>query len=184
MGKRGPKKKPTNLESLEGFPGKRRRNVREPKPTSAGVRCPRWLAKDAIARGEWNRLEEELRRLGLLTVVDVTVFAAYCKWYARWRRWEDKLDEAIKASNGASGDLVIAKSGYAQQSPYVSMAAKAYENMLKVADRFGFTPSSRSGLGLPLDPTAPVSASNAPLPPKTDEFEQFLRKERTRGPNP
>lgn len=176
MGKRGPKKEPTALRRLKGFPGHHRpKETSEPNPTSEGVRCPSWL--DPVAKGEWRRLEEELRRLGLLTLVDVMAFAAYCKWYSRWRRYERKLDEAIRASGPAdNGDLVTFKGGTQQQSPYVAMAVNAYKMMQATADRFGFTPASRADLGLPLDPTAPLPSPAAPRPPKTDEFEQFVKK--------
>jgi phage terminase small subunit len=37
------------------------------------------------ARAEWDRIVEELYRLGLLTIADIQPIAAYCATYDRWR---------------------------------------------------------------------------------------------------
>jgi P27 family predicted phage terminase small subunit len=176
MGRRGPKKEPTALQRLKGFPGKRR-HAQEPTPSAARVACPSWLSPEA--REEWQRLEPELTRLGLLTDVDVAQFAACCQWYARWRRYETRIAAIVAAAEkekNHDGDLVTANSGYQQAHPYVVLAAKAADEMRKFAALFGLSPSDRVSLQLPLDPTTP---STHPRPPKpSDEFEQFLKRTR------
>lgn len=77
---RGRKPKPTNLKLLHGNPGKRQPNPNEPKPTQEVPRCPSVL--DPIARKEWRRFAKVLDRLGLLTEVDGSAFAAYCDQYS------------------------------------------------------------------------------------------------------
>ena len=39
--------------------------------------CPRWL--DPEAKAEWKRIAPELKRLGILTVLDGPILAAYCE---------------------------------------------------------------------------------------------------------
>ena len=84
MGRRGPPPKPTKLKLLAGNPGKRPLNRREPQPRKTTPRCPAWLGKEA--RAVWKRMVPELRRMGVLTVIDGEALAAFCQTYARWRR--------------------------------------------------------------------------------------------------
>ena len=47
MATRGRKPKPTALKVLEGNPGKRPLNDREPVPPKATLKCPAWLLPEA-----------------------------------------------------------------------------------------------------------------------------------------
>lgn len=78
----GRKPKPTNLKVLQGNAGKRKISKNEPKPRRVVPRCPPHL--DAIAQKEWKRFSRVLDRLGLLTEIDGSAFAAYCDLYSRW----------------------------------------------------------------------------------------------------
>lgn len=144
------------------------------------MRPPSWL--DATAKAEWRRLEPELSRLGLLTVLDVTKFAAYCRWFSRWRRYEAQLTALGRKKHG---ELTVAKSGYIQQHPLVSMAKMAAEMMNRFGSQFGLSASDRASISLPLDPTAPKHDRPDQGPPAKprDEFDEFLkRNRRTNGP--
>ena len=79
----GRKPKPTALKALEGNPGKRKLNKKEPMPGKGMPDCPKWLLPDA--QEEWKRLCEKLNQMGVLTEVDRSAFAAYCQSYARWK---------------------------------------------------------------------------------------------------
>ena len=46
--------KPTAQKVLEGNPGKRELNTKEPKPEKKAPACPKWL--DDEAKKEWKRL--------------------------------------------------------------------------------------------------------------------------------
>ena len=139
---RGRKPKPTNLKILNGNPGKRSLNKKEPKPkvTPSGPYCPRWL--DGYAKDEWQRLSKELKGLGLLTDIDVTAMAAYCQTYKRWREAEEKLQKLglVYKPN--------AESNYLQKNPYLTIADKALDQMHKYLTEFGMTPSSRSRISV------------------------------------
>jgi len=93
------------------------------------------------AREEWLRLSPELYRLGLLTIVDVNAFAAYCQAFGRWRQAEEALAEA--------GELVTVdqrtkKRRILKQSPLVGIASAAARDMISYAGQFGLTPVARS----------------------------------------
>jgi P27 family predicted phage terminase small subunit len=132
----GRRPKPTALKELEGNPGKRALNKREPKPTGTPT-CPSHL--DAEAKKEWRRISKELIAIGLLTSVDRAALAAYCSSYSRWIAAEESIQKfgtVIKSP----------KSGFPIQNPYVSIANTALDHMRKYAVEFGLTPASRSRL--------------------------------------
>lgn len=54
MAQRGRKPKPTAVKVLEGNPGKRSLNTREPQPEKKAPRCPSWLEDEAKKRVEAN----------------------------------------------------------------------------------------------------------------------------------
>ena len=178
MGRRGPRKTPTALAKLRGFPGKeKRRQEPEPAPLPPTARQPpTWL--DREARAEWRRLEPELSRLGMLTMLDVTKFASYCRWYSRWRDYETRLEMLRRQKR--SGDIIRTKSGTVKAHPLLLQAKHAAEVMIRLSSHFGLSPSDRTGIGLPLDPTAPThDRPTHPAPPAPrDEFDEFLKQNR------
>ena len=57
MATRGRKPTPTAIKELEGNPGKRALNDREPKPQKKAPACPKWLEDEA--KKEWRRLAKQ-----------------------------------------------------------------------------------------------------------------------------
>jgi P27 family predicted phage terminase small subunit len=123
---------PARLQLLRGNPGKRPlRN--EPKPAIA-AECPQppeWMM-GAYAKQEWARLGPELHRIGLLTVADVAVFAAYCQSFHHWRVAEEL---ARKRRDGAEGRLLA------------QIARTAGGDMVRFAGQLGMTPVARARIG-------------------------------------
>src|SRR3982074_223062 len=136
---RGRRPKPTRLKVLAGNPGKRPLNQTEPRPEPVIPDCPAELGE--VARREWNRLAGELASLKLLTNLDRAALAAYCGAYALWA----EATEAIQKY----GTMVKSPSGYPIQSPYVSIANRQAEIMMRIASEFGFTPASRGRISTP-----------------------------------
>lgn len=130
----GRKPKPTALKELAGNPGKRPLNEREPKPRAAVPTAPRHLTGEA--RKEWRRMGRELLALGVLTTVDRAALAAYCVAYARWADAEAQVTKLGTVVKTANGNLI--------QNPYLAVANRAMDQMMKAAGEFGMTPSSRS----------------------------------------
>ena len=65
----GRKPKPTAIKKLEGNPGKRKLNTKEPIPAKGMPECPQWLL--AEAKKEWERLADLMNQMGVLTEVDM-----------------------------------------------------------------------------------------------------------------
>ena len=139
---RGRRPKPTRLKVLSGNPGKRALNMNEPKPDAEIPECPVELGP--VARKEWDRLVVQLGALRLLTQLDRAALAAYCGAYGMWA----EATEAIQKY----GTMVKSPTGYPVQSPYVSIANRQAEIMMRIASEFGFTPASRSRISTPAPP--------------------------------
>jgi P27 family predicted phage terminase small subunit len=144
---RGRRPKPTRLKLLTGNPGKRPLNHDEPQPEAAIPECPPELSP--LARKEWDRLAGELGALRMLTNLDRAALAAYCGAYALWA----EATEAIQKY----GVMIKSPQGFPIQSPYLSIANRQAEIMMRIASEFGFTPASRSRI------SAPAQASDRTL---------------------
>ena len=143
MGKRGPSPQPTRLRVLRGNPGKRPINHNEPRPAATPTvpEPPEWL--ESYAKGKWREAAPPLHRMGLLSEVDLSFFAAYCQSYARWRAAEEWISE-----NG--GTIVLRdKDGNARsvvRAPQAITAQAALADMNRFGSQFGLSPSSRTNI--------------------------------------
>ena len=136
---RGRRPKPTRLKVLTGNPGKRPLNPNEPRPAAVMPECPSELGP--AAQREWTRLVGELSSLNMITSLDRAALATYCGAYALWA----ESTEAIQKF----GAMVKSPTGYPMQSPYISIANRQAEIMMRIASEFGFTPASRSRISVP-----------------------------------
>lgn len=144
MGKRGPKKEPTNLKLVKGNPGKRPLNKKEPKPKISLPSAPDHLCFSA--KHEWKRVAKALYDLGLLSELDRAALAAYCNAYGRWVAAEKKLKAAAKEDPEYGGLLIETSNGNLIQNPLVGIANTARKEMARLAGEFGMTPSARTGI--------------------------------------
>jgi P27 family predicted phage terminase small subunit len=142
---RGRRPKPTRLKILNGNPGRRPYNMNEPEPEITVPDCPPELGP--VSRREWDRLVGELSKLRILTNLDRAALATYCGSYALWAESMEQIQKY--------GSMVKSPSGYPQQSPYLAIANRQAEIMMRIASEFGFTPASRSRISAPT-PTAPT----------------------------
>jgi len=124
---------------LTGNPGKRPLNANEPKPEVVAPECPVELGP--VARREWDRMVGQLMSLRMLSELDRAALAAYCCAYALWA----EATEAIQKY----GAMIKSPTGYPVQSPYVAIANRQTEIMMRIACEFGFTPASRSRISAP-----------------------------------
>jgi P27 family predicted phage terminase small subunit len=127
------------MKVLTGNPGKRSLNVSEPSPHAAVPECPAELGP--VAHREWDRLVGELAALKLLTNLGRAALGAYCRSDSLWA----ESMEAIQKF----GTMVKSPSGYPIQSPYVAIANRQAEIMMRIASEFGFTLASRSRISTP-----------------------------------
>ena len=124
---------PTALRVLAGNPSKRPLPQNEPQP-ERGAEMPDWLSEEA--KIHWDVVSKQLDDVGVLTKMDAVALGLYCEAFARWKHANDQV---IKF-----GPVVKAPSGFPVQSPFLSIANKAWEQMLRILMEFGMTPASRS----------------------------------------
>jgi P27 family predicted phage terminase small subunit len=124
---------------LTGNPGKRPLNHDEPRPDANIPECPPELGP--VARAEWDRLVGELAALRLLTNLDRAALAAYCGAYALWAEATVQIEKY--------GVMIKSPTGFPIQSPYLAIANRQAEIMMRIASEFGFTPASRSRIATP-----------------------------------
>jgi len=107
------------------------------QPTPAPIiECPPELGP--LARQEWDRVVGHLAATGVLSHFDRGPLAIYCAAYCHWI----EATEAIQKY----GTMMKSPSGYPVQSPYVAIANRQAEIMMRIASEFGFTPASRGRL--------------------------------------
>ena len=87
------------------------------------------------------RLTAELAKLNLVTHLDRGALATYCGAYALWAEAMEQIQKY--------GTMMKSPTGYPVQSPYLAIANRQAEIMLRVASEFGFTPASRSRISAP-----------------------------------
>ena len=130
--------KPTALKILEGNPGKRPLNKNEPKPKKIIPECPDWLEDEA--NKEWFRLVPELKRLGILTTIDVSGLIGYCQSWARHIEAEKYIS--------IHGMTFETESGYLMPVPQVAISLKYLKICQSFMIQFGLTPSSRTRISM------------------------------------
>ena len=134
MATSGPPPKPSKLKQLEGNPGRRPINQREPQPTGSPIK-PDFITGEAAR--EWDRAVRAMPD-GLYTAADVPVLSVYC---VAWVLFRNALAQVAKEGMTAVGSM-----GQKVAHPSLAIAAKESEIILRAADRLGMSPSARSRL--------------------------------------
>ncbi len=130
---RGRKPKPTAMKKLEGNPGKRALNKKEPQPEAKIPECPRHLS--GTARSEWLRIVKILYRLRVISELDRAALAAYCTAYADYVKASKELKK--------QGEVIRSGEGNSYQNPWMAIKKRSMDQMVKFGSEFGLTPSSR-----------------------------------------
>lgn len=134
---RGRKPKPTVLKLLNGNPGKRPINPREPKPEHLSEACPPEL-EQVDAKAEWERTIIPAIRRGQVTAADRVFAIAHCELWATWR---SQLADAARHPHVVAAGK---DSKHPMPNPARGMANKTFLLLAKVDAELGFTPTSRS----------------------------------------
>jgi P27 family predicted phage terminase small subunit len=144
---RGRIPQPSTLKILRGNVGNRP-ILPEPQPQRLdGVPEPPPHLQ-GFAAEEWRRLAPEMHFLGLLTVLDLTIFEVYCMSYGHWRAAEELLATMRAEEPETSGLVVDGQGGRQVQNPVLAIARQAAADVLQFGREFGMTPSSRSRIHL------------------------------------
>ena len=140
MGRRGPRPLPTEILRLRGSTlVTKRRITREITRTPAVPSCPRWL--DNGAKAAWRQLVPELDGLGILANVDRNALTRYCRLWSRWRKMEKLIEERGETYpiRNETGEVK-----YLAQFPHVSIASGLAQQLTRLEQEFGMTPSARA----------------------------------------
>jgi P27 family predicted phage terminase small subunit len=148
MGRRGPAPTPTPILQLRGstLATQRRQNAEVQGP--AGLpEPPDWL--DAVARSAWDHVVPLLVSMGVLTRIDGNALARYCRLWSRWKNAEAFIDKhgMVYPLKGEDGKVKCL-----QQFPQVAIASKLSQQLTRLEQEFGMTPSARARI--------PLSAAN------------------------
>ena len=161
---RGRKPKPTKLKILAGNPGQRPLNHNEPKPDATMPKCPAWLS--AEAKAVWRQVGKELHRIGVLTIVDANVLAAYCVAFATFKVASEQLDR--------DGLTYVSERGLVKTHPANNIRSDAMRSMWgvctsglpaqpiaepriwsgRIKRMFGWDGGAGKALGMPRTPSA------------------------------
>jgi P27 family predicted phage terminase small subunit len=126
--------KSTRLRKLDGNPGKRPLNEREPRPTGPLVK-PEFVTGEAAK--EWDRAVGAMPD-GLYTAADAPVLAVYC---VAWVLFRNALAQVAK-----EGMTAVGSTGQKIAHPSIAVAAKQSEIILRASDRLGMSPVARARL--------------------------------------
>jgi P27 family predicted phage terminase small subunit len=130
----GPPPIPPKIVALRGNPGKRKlRSAVEPPMSPQPPEPPACLTGYAL--DEWYRLAPQLHERGLLSVLDVASFAAYCEAYKVWREASEMLARTPE-------DEQIVVDG--KPNPLIRIARNAASQMTTIGAQFGLSPSARA----------------------------------------
>jgi P27 family predicted phage terminase small subunit len=130
----GPKPAPRALKLLKGETRPSRVPQHEPQPRPIRPDAPAFLNKGA--RIIWDGLVDDLDAMGVLTIVDASILAGYCRAYELAGRLSAYLDK--------QGISFTTTSGYVQQRAEVAVCNKAWDQVLRYGAELGIGAASRS----------------------------------------
>lgn len=100
---------------------------------------------DKRHKDKWSEVCGRVFDLGALTESDLDALALYVKqWFVASDAWDDIQ---------SGGITLTSDKGHVYANPAVKIYNEASEKVLKIGDKFGFTPKSR--MGLKVEPKAP-----------------------------
>jgi len=128
--------KPTALKLVNGNPGKRALNGKEPEPDLLqDLAPPPHLAAPVAA--VWNQLAPQLRKAQILTAIDTPALEIACDAIAVFRlAMEKTADGKVLVKNAETGNVSL--------SPWEMVKSMSAKRALAVLREFGATPAARS----------------------------------------
>lgn len=135
---RGRKPKPTHLHLVNGNPGKRARNKKEPKPQRGIPTPPEHLSKEALA--VWGQFAARLDSMGVITHADGPALEELTETYAEVVYHRHLLDTTSYTQ------IVVDQQGNKRRvnSPVFIQYSDAAKRLRMLMVEFGLTPSSRA----------------------------------------
>ena len=156
----GAPRKPTKIKLLEGTYREDRHGKLEdePNPETEIPDIPKTL--NGEAKKEWLRITPLLEELGMISKINMSSLANYCKLWGRWLKAEKMIDKegevimvVFDQRRGKMGSPKDDKPGdeipmkiycSAKKNPWVDISLKCVQECRKLATEFGLTPASIS----------------------------------------
>ena len=152
MGQRGPAAKPSKLRELEGTTkdGPNTENEAEPNVPDK-LEKPTWFKlrnfrvdenqdRDIIkyANKFWDKNAPKMKKIGLLTEVDIDSFVSLCISYGQF------VNATLNIVK--NGIEKVSPKGHRQQSSYAIRQDKAFNKYRQMCKQFGVSPASRTSI--------------------------------------
>jgi P27 family predicted phage terminase small subunit len=141
MGERGPLPQSAELRLITGI---NKKSTTKPSVLTDALRpkvdipdCPDYLLP--VAKTEWHRIAPELKRLHIISQIDLAALAMYCQTYAQWVGAQLKIQEL-----DIDGLVASTPNGYQQLSAWYLVSSKAFEQMRSMLAEFGLSPLTRA----------------------------------------
>ena len=126
-----PKPLPTAILKLRGSWRAKLRDG-EPEPGFGEPDCPDFLSGEA--RDEWYRVTANIASMCILAKVDINMLVAWCQAWARI------VATSIELAKSSPMDFT---------SPAIRVQEKAIDQLARLADHFGLSPSARTRIRVP-----------------------------------
>jgi P27 family predicted phage terminase small subunit len=136
-GMSGASRKPTAMKILEGTFRADRSVPDEPQPEKLLIPPPMPESLNEYGKRHWESCSLEMVKIGLLTVIDIDQFAAYCNEMGAYWFAEEKRKSALEALE------------YTEINRWFNFAQKHLKAGRDLAVQFGLTPASRSRINVP-----------------------------------
>ena len=138
-------RKPTKIKELSGTLQKCRTIPNEMEVTEIVTMpdAPSYFNEYALT--EWDLVTSELAKIKMLHLVDLSMLKAYCFEIGTYHKIMNEM-------NGQFTERTYDKDGKLRASkisPLYKVAQNALQNSIKLASKFGFSPSDRASLSMP-----------------------------------
>ena len=156
---KGRKRLPQEIAGLRGRRHRRKEdNAPVGKTAPIGEMEPPSFLRPA-AKHEWCRVTNACATLGMLTDTDIPMLVSWCSAVADLADAEQHLRHGLIAAD---------RDGNERRSPWLMVKARAVDQLAKLADHFGFSPSGRTRLRIIPEKT------RTPGPDEEPPLEDFL----------
>lgn len=151
MGERGPSRQSKQTLKLHGTYREDRHGSGELPACEPD--CPEWLSEEAKA--EWDRIVPTLVKLVGVHKIDRSLLATYCETWSEWRSAVEKLREEKETYETATQNGIIKRA-----NPLVAIRQAARNDLVKIGNKLGLSPSARTGLDIVMQEKKGVGSRN------------------------
>lgn len=138
-------RKPTKIKELSGTLQKCRTIANEMEVAEVVTMPDAPSYFDNYSQKEWELVTTELAKIKMLHLVDLSMLKAYCFEMGTYHKIMSQMaGEFTERTFDKDGKLRASKI-----SPLYKVAQTALQNAIKLASKFGFSPSDRASLSMP-----------------------------------